>query len=137
MPARLVLIYYFDLPARFIYRPQYSAMNKTEEIVREYDRKRSIVHRLRYAVHISLLLMFYTYFRFATDRPSIPTFCFYCGFLTVLVSKVFLFSLYGIGSIRRGKELPVLKWKIIAVGVLIVLLLVEAFAFFTSDSSTV
>lgn len=104
-------------------------MNKTEEIVKEFDRKRLIVHRLRYAEQMALLLTFYSYYRFATDNLLLLNVCFACAFLTVLVKQGYLLSLYGIGTTRHGKDLPVFKWKILVLGVFIGLLLVEVVSF--------
>ena len=139
--AVLLLILKGKLQRRIFKRwPQYSSMNKTEEIVKRYDRKRSIVNRLRYAVHTSILLSFYTSFRFGEGRPSIATFCFWCAFLLVLIGQAYNLSLYGFGTTRegqvaviRGKKLAPFQWRRLAVSILIGILLIEAYAFATSD----
>jgi hypothetical protein len=109
-------------------------MSKTEEIVKEYDKKRAALRVLSYAAQISMILMFYTIFRFGNDRPSIVTFCFVCAFLTQVLYQGYVFSLYGIGTTRRGKDLPAFRWKIAVVGVLTGLILVEVVSFLTNSS---
>jgi hypothetical protein len=53
--------------------------------------------------------------------------------LTQVIYHGYVFSLYGIGTTRRGKDLPPFEWKIAAVGVFAGIVLVEIISFLTLD----
>jgi hypothetical protein len=107
-------------------------MNPIEEIKRKYDRRRAVLHFLRYAEQIFLPLVFYSYFRFSSYNSSLFKFCFTCGFLAVMAKQFCLFLLYGIGSTRTGTELPAVRWGIVLMGALGGVLLLEVLSYFVS-----